>query len=384
MKKKKKKKEIRVRGLLKLYNQVRDFFPQADQESAVLLEIQVKQNLQSLETSLSEAGVRLDDLPEPSRQAYYYLKQFDFSAVTPRLDNTTPLLKPKLQIRNLKKQYQRFMDKMAMESSLPLLKQEISDLIAKLWNLCDSPKINPLELPHPSRRAFASLYFFSLDDHLDQAFWLKSKILETSRVWKHPIRTFLFTHSRYLWQYVPQENFLSLNEGYLGLEEEHLSWLTAGFQRNQEEALTALRSFADSDSFYDPVFELELACGGKLQAQGVFYQLDSLFHKLNQKYFQGELLSPRLQFSRTLNTRKLGQYSQTQDTISIASALDRQQVPEFAIGLVMYHEMLHKFLGVEYRDGRRISHSPRFRQLERQYEDYEKAESWLNQWAFSY
>ncbi|MEK7483059.1 MAG: SprT-like domain-containing protein [Planctomycetota bacterium] len=379
----KKKKEIRVRGLLKLYNQVREFFPQADQETAVLLELQVKQNLQALETALSQYGSRLEDLPEPSRQAYYYLKQFNFSPPITRKEPSGVPLKTKIQIKNLRKQYQLFTHQLSHQKPASLLKQELNDLIKKLWDLCTREKLNPLELPPPSLKAFASLYFFSLSDHLDQAFSLKSSLLEISRFWKYPVHTLLFTHSRTLWQYTPQENLLVLNEGFLGLEEEQISLFTEGFHQNQEKAFTALKVFADSDSFYDPMLELELACGGKLKASGVFHQLESLFQKLNQKYFQGQLLLPRLQFNKTFNTRKLGQYSYVQDTILIASALDRQQVPEFAIGLVLYHEMLHKFLGIEYREGRRISHSPRFRQMEKHYEDYEKAETWLNQLAFS-
>lgn len=380
---------LRVKGLIKLYNQVRSVLPVADQETVFLIEMQVKQAIKDIEFALERHQSVASTLPEPSRQAYHYLKTLDFSLYLKENEkkqeqNGHRSPPSKIRIKNLLKNYQYVIDQIAhSQKTFASLKQELEVMVSSIWELCEQSKSSPLDLPTPSLKAFSSLYFLSLNSHLEEAFSLREAIIKESQRWKHPVTCVFFTNGRYLWQYTPQKSHLLFNEGFLGLEQEQLEWLSAGFYLNDVDALNRLKVFAESESFYEPLLELEIACGNTTNPLGMVYNLDHIFEKMNQKYFQGTLAKPRLRFNKTLNTRKLGQYSATHDTILISSILDQPQVPEFAISLVMYHEMLHKFLGIEYRGGRRIMHSPHFRQLERRYECYEDAESWLTNWIFA-
>ena len=66
----------------------------------------------------------------------------------------------------------------------------------------------------------------------------------------------------------------------------------------------------------------------------------------------GRLARPRLAWSATVARRLLGFYQPSADRLVISRALDAPGVPACAIELVMYHELLHKHLGVQLVNGR--------------------------------
>jgi hypothetical protein len=61
----------------------------------------------------------------------------------------------------------------------------------------------------------------------------------------------------------------------------------------------------------------------------------------------------------------------------ISRVLDHPRVPAAAIDLVMYHELLHKRLGVQVINGRQYAHTPAFRQAEREFRGFEAAQAFL-------
>jgi hypothetical protein len=91
-----------------------------------------------------------------------------------------------------------------------------------------------------------------------------------------------------------------------------------------------------------------------------------------------KLSRPRLTWNRTLTGRKFGHYDPLTDTVMISCTLDHADVPEFVVDFVMYHELLHKKLGVGWRNGRQEAHTPEFRREERRFAEYTRAEDALN------
>jgi hypothetical protein len=370
---------IRVKGLIRLYNRIREILPQADQEHILLIESQVQTSLKHIEIALKQQSKTPQDLPRPSRQAYFYLKNLDYQSLGKGKESDRFQPKRTIRIQNLLRNYQVFMGRFAEEKELKILDSELKNLLEQAQNALKQVQASPLELAIPSQKAYASLLFFS--ENLEQALFLKEQICRLP--WKKPLKKFYFIQGRFLWKYHCERHELLLNEGFLYLGERELQAIKSGFIDQDSQALTLLRQFAESEAFAQPLLELELSCGEKLHTQGLVFDLHLLFEELNQQYFEQKLLCPRLQFSRTLNCRKLGHYSATHDSIVISSSLDHAQVPPFVIQSVLYHEMLHKYLGVEYREGRRISHSPEFRRRERLYPHFEAAEEWLKNWNFS-
>ena len=111
--------------------------------------------------------------------------------------------------------------------------------------------------------------------------------------------------------------------------------------------------------------------------QGRRFDLRRICEELNLRYFGGQLRIRRLSWSRKRNRRILGHYDDAHNTIVIDRRLDSPQVPRYVVEFVVYHEMLHAFFGEEVRNGRRWVHHRPFREAERRFHDYERAQSFI-------
>lgn len=119
----------------------------------------------------------------------------------------------------------------------------------------------------------------------------------------------------------------------------------------------------------------------KIEPEGRVYNLKKLMDKLNRQYFGGSLdltiTWGRRQRRYAVRKRTLGSYNYETRTIRINPILDSKKVPRYYLEYIIYHEMLHAYLGIRRgRDGRRRIHPPEFKELERQFKHYEKAIKW--------
>lgn len=73
---------------------------------------------------------------------------------------------------------------------------------------------------------------------------------------------------------------------------------------------------------------------------------------------------------------RLGTYHFERHFIRIHPRLDHPEVPEWFVGFVIFHELLHHRLGTETRGGRRVLHSPAFREAEARHPRYRDAQAW--------
>ncbi|MFN0109573.1 MAG: M48 family peptidase [Blastocatellia bacterium] len=104
------------------------------------------------------------------------------------------------------------------------------------------------------------------------------------------------------------------------------------------------------------------------------FNLESLFARLNRRYFNGELAPVTLAWSARKSKRVLGHHDYVHDAIVISRLLDSPEVPELLLEFVMYHEMLHIKHQPKVVNGRRIYHSAAFRADEQRYEHYDAAQ----------
>ena len=74
----------------------------------------------------------------------------------------------------------------------------------------------------------------------------------------------------------------------------------------------------------------------------------------------------------------MGHYNFMTDTVMLSLTLDDARVPAYVVDYVMYHELLHKQLGVNVVNGRRYAHTPEFRSAEQAFPHYEAAVAFLN------
>ena len=113
-------------------------------------------------------------------------------------------------------------------------------------------------------------------------------------------------------------------------------------------------------------------------AQGIVHHLEMSFKRVNQLYFHDSLSRPHLIWSSRLTFRKFGHYQWDIDTVMISQTLDNIRVPEFVVDYVMYHELLHKKLGIRYVNGRRLSHTKNFWDEEQKFIQFEQAKKYLD------
>jgi hypothetical protein len=112
-------------------------------------------------------------------------------------------------------------------------------------------------------------------------------------------------------------------------------------------------------------------------ARGRVYDLDKMFQRLNRRYFDQELEKPVLTWSQRRTRRILGHHDAAHDTIVISKTLDDQEVPEWFVEYVLYHEMLHIKHPARLIKGRRYYHTNAFRAEEQRFPYYEEAQRWL-------
>ncbi|MCG6945235.1 MAG: hypothetical protein LJE87_07790 [Deltaproteobacteria bacterium] len=117
-----------------------------------------------------------------------------------------------------------------------------------------------------------------------------------------------------------------------------------------------------------------------VRSKGRFFDLHDLFHQVNSEYFENQLDCP-ITWGANRRVRnqisiKLASYSDRTKTIRVHPALDKSYVPKYVIMGIVYHEMLHHHLGVVHRNGRKMAHTRRFRQLEARYRHYHRLQEW--------
>jgi hypothetical protein len=111
--------------------------------------------------------------------------------------------------------------------------------------------------------------------------------------------------------------------------------------------------------------------------RGRFYDLETVFEELNQRYFHGLLGRPTLTWSPGPARRRLGHFDPAHNAIVISRAFDDPRIPRYALDYVMYHEMLHLRHPVRLRGGRRCVHSAEFQEEERLFLHLDRAQRFL-------
>ena len=154
-------------------------------------------------------------------------------------------------------------------------------------------------------------------------------------------------------------------------------------RRPPPDLLDIYRQFAHSSSTREQILWLRRTRARKvdLHPAGSHHDLHSMYHQLNDRYFQRALPYPRLGWSNRSWQAQLGCFDPALNQIVINRVLDRQDVPEYVVAYVLYHEMLHQKHPVKFARCRRESHSADFRREERQFLDYARAMKFLNRFG---
>ena len=114
---------------------------------------------------------------------------------------------------------------------------------------------------------------------------------------------------------------------------------------------------------------------------GVVYDLQELYEEVNREEFDGTVTTPitwgRWPSKQSRRSIRLGSFTPEDNLIRIHPCLDQEMVPRYFIKFIVFHEMLHAYVGFETTpSGRRRVHTPRFNKLEQAHPDYAKVIAW--------
>ena len=154
-------------------------------------------------------------------------------------------------------------------------------------------------------------------------------------------------------------------------------------RRPPADLLDAYRQFAHANSTRQQIMLLRRTRARKLDLHpfGAHHNLHEMYQRLNERYFERALPYPRLGWSKRSWSAQLGCFDPALNQIVINRVLDRQDVPDYVVAYVLYHEMLHQKHPVRFARCRRESHSTEFRREERQFADYARAMRFLGRFG---
>ncbi len=115
--------------------------------------------------------------------------------------------------------------------------------------------------------------------------------------------------------------------------------------------------------------------------QGRHFDLESLFDRLNEKYFQGALHPPHIGWSTRSWRRQFGCYDPGPRQILLNRHMDRPGIPQFVVEYVLYHEMLHVKHPTRRSGCSLVSHSREFREEEKRFTQFARARRVLDHLA---
>jgi hypothetical protein len=118
----------------------------------------------------------------------------------------------------------------------------------------------------------------------------------------------------------------------------------------------------------------------QLLSQGHTVNLETIYQELNQTYFanriQAVITWMRRPPQRQRTSIRFGSYDEQRRLIRISRLLDQPFVPRYVVASVVFHEMLHQLIPRQWINGRWYVHPPAFRQHERRFLDYQRAQRW--------
>lgn len=117
-----------------------------------------------------------------------------------------------------------------------------------------------------------------------------------------------------------------------------------------------------------------------LEPRGAIYDLQTMFDRLNDTFFQGGISAAigwgKFPGKRRRKSIRLGVYDHQTREIRIHPALDRVEVPRYFVEFIVFHEMLHQLFPSSNGKGRRVHHPRAFRDREKAYPHYAVAIAW--------
>ena len=401
-----KKASVRIKGLVALMNNVRERLSAGiPPEHADDFRAMVTDGVRTVEAICRKNHITPDELPAPSRRAYAYLKGLDLRHLPPPAASVSAAPKT-VRITNIItacNYYQAEFTELASRADAPAwtaghpdVKRLTEALCAEaegIAALCREQDGTPADLPTQSRRGYQWLAFLGDAENLASHLTTLAELYRTARTGaaqkplslaqrKLPLHIELYATSHLYRSRIEQDGItITANEGFTGAPHSVIKALIFTALRHPEKKHAAhIKAYSVTDAFEEITLSLEMMTADlSTNTQGRHSDLAAVFDRVNAAYFDGSLPTPRLTWNKTLTHRKFGHYQFNTDTVMLSLSLDDAAVPPYVVEFVMYHELLHKHLGVKLVNGRRYAHTTEFRDAESRFAQYEPAKAFLSE-----
>lgn len=390
---------VRIMGLVRFFNMVKNRLTTGipEKELPLFLE-QIKGVIQQVEDICEQNHITPSQLPSPSRKAYFFLKNLDMDKISqkgvPSSPQTGKQLSSQISIKNIVRQCDYYCHDMWHHAQSYLknpaefqdLLENISNICSLVEQLCQNSGVTVANLKQPSRFAYAWFKYLSFPENLNNhlsALQTMQSILPTLNL-SHPqvpVEIHFTNMQSYYRARLRRGTYLiKFNEGFINAPRNLMKQLLEKVLTKTQVARPHLQ-FVHSEEFYGVLYEMESFVDSLDTARGTTYNLEDSFRRVNETYFNGSLPKPRLTWNKLITISKFGHYQSSRDVVMISTSLDHPDVPPYVVDFVMYHELLHKKLGVTIRRGKKIVHSREFRELEKEFSHYQEAMNFLRRWA---
>ncbi len=409
MARQKPQKQIRISGLVKAARRTREQLaagiPPAEAEA---FRRQVRAVVAQVEAICREHDVRPESLPTPSYRAYCYLESLDLDDL-PLRPEAAPQRPPEIRISGVVAAQNQLHARFgawaadARPDSAPLsaaddavqgFVRQLETHVQQIEALARQAGSHPAYLPPPSRRAYQWLKFLSepttLMTHLETLRTLASEFrhprcrTQPAKSKRAVVRVALAnTAHLYRARAADGELEVKVNEGFLGAPPRVLralvcAVLTQGHADYQE----IVKAYSVGEDFLEVTLAVEMTTSeADAVTQGQCFDLAEIFDRVNAAHFEGQLERPGLTWNRMITGARMGYYDPLRDTVMLSVTLDTPATPDFVVDFVMYHELLHRQLGIHVAGGRRYAHTSAFRDAERRFPRYAEAQAHLRQLA---
>lgn len=387
---------IFIRGLVRLADHVRgDLAAQLTEEQAERLRGDVARVIGTVNALLQKNQLATRDLPGPTRKAYEYLQSLDLTAINSSMvASEAKYRNGSVRFKGLGAYFDRLLDALAR----PTEPAKIDETFASICSTADDlhqhaseHRIAHVHLTRESRDTLAWLRYFREPAHFETYIRTVSTarpILEAAARESGRFQPPVFPQFRpmpglYRVQGFAEGTKVSLPTPMISFDGVGFASLAqVVFSRRGSKEAVVCRTL--SDTYRGIQAKLDQLGGGIQVAGGAFHHLDACFDRVNAAYFGGEMLRPRLSWSRQITSGKFGHYDALRDALMVSATLDSAEVPAFVEDFVVYHELLHKKHGIRWQNGRRAVHTPAFRAEERRFHKYAEADEWIGRLAERY
>ena len=110
---------------------------------------------------------------------------------------------------------------------------------------------------------------------------------------------------------------------------------------------------------------------------GRYYNLATLFDRLNEEYFDNRIERVTLGWSLRRSRRILGHFDPSHGSITVSRIFDHPETPEMVVSYILFHEMLHAKFATSSNFDLKHRHSRQFKNEEKKFADYDAANDWL-------